>query len=54
MNQVMLDALKVAGIGMGGVFIVLMLFFLMVKGLQRLFPYKDENCKSDLMNKNKA
>ena len=41
MNQVVLDALKVMGTGMGTVFVVLMLFFLIVKGLQMLFPYKD-------------
>lgn len=41
MNQVFLDALKVMGMGMSTVFVVLMLFFLIVKGLQKLFPYKE-------------
>ncbi|NLN40588.1 MAG: OadG family protein [Clostridiales bacterium] len=42
MNQVALEALKVLGIGMGTVFSVLVLFYLLVKGLQTIFPPEDE------------
>lgn len=40
MNQVIIETLRVLGIGMSTVFIVLMLFFLIIKVLQKLFPYK--------------
>lgn len=40
MNQVIIETLRVLGIGMSTVFIVLMLFFLIVKALQKLFPYR--------------
>ncbi|NLI60310.1 MAG: hypothetical protein GX375_02620 [Clostridiales bacterium] len=38
MNEVVLEALKVLGAGMGAVFVVLMLFYFIVKGLQKIFP----------------
>jgi Na+-transporting methylmalonyl-CoA/oxaloacetate decarboxylase gamma subunit len=37
-----LEALKLMGIGVGSVFVVLSLFFFMVKGLVALFPEKPE------------
>ncbi len=42
MNQVMLEAIKVMGIGMGTVFFVLLLFIILVKAMQSIFPYKEE------------
>ncbi len=36
------ESLKTMGIGMGGVFLVLMVFYLVVKGLLRVFPEKTE------------
>jgi len=42
MNQVVLEALKVLGVGMGTVFTVLVLFYLIVKGLQMIFPPENE------------
>lgn len=42
MNQVMIDAVKVMAVGMGTVFFVLLLFFALVKGMQAIFPYKEE------------
>jgi len=41
MNLV-LESLKIMVIGMGSVFFVLLLFFYIVKGLQVIFPYKEE------------
>ncbi|NLY54870.1 MAG: OadG family protein [Firmicutes bacterium] len=43
MNQVMIEAIKVMGIGMGTVFFVLLLFCGLVKAMQAAFPYKEEN-----------
>lgn len=42
MNQVTLEALRVLGIGMGTVFSVLVIFYLIVKALQMIFPPEDE------------
>ncbi|NLW17992.1 MAG: OadG family protein [Firmicutes bacterium] len=42
MNQVMLEAIKVMGVGMGTVFFVLLLFIILVKAMQSIFPYKEE------------
>lgn len=42
MNQVMIDAIKVMGVGMGTVFFVLVLFIGLVKAMQAIFPYKEE------------
>lgn len=42
MNQVVLEALKILGMGMGAVFTVLVLFYLIVKGLQIAFPHKED------------
>ena len=42
MNQVTLEALRVLGIGMGTVFSVLVIFYLIVKALQMIFPSEDE------------
>lgn len=41
MNLV-LESLKIMGVGMGTVFFVLLLFFCIVKGLQTMFPYNEE------------
>ncbi|HZJ56803.1 MAG TPA: OadG-related small transporter subunit [Clostridia bacterium] len=38
MNEVMVETVKIMGIGMGTVFFVLMLFYVMVRGLQIVFP----------------
>ena len=38
MNEVMIETIIIMGIGMGTVFLVLMLFYLAVRGLQMLFP----------------
>lgn len=42
MNPIMLEAIKVMGVGMGTVFFVLLLFFGLVKAMQAIFPYKEE------------
>jgi len=41
-NQVTVEALKVLGVGMGTVFTVLVLFYLIVKALQMIFPPEDQ------------
>ncbi|NLJ40060.1 MAG: OadG family protein [Clostridiales bacterium] len=38
MNQVVVESIKILGMGMGTVFVVLALFYAIVKGLNRLFP----------------
>ena len=40
-------ALFVMGVGIGGVFIVLVLFFFMIKLLARIFPDKSEPEKAE-------
>ena len=42
MNEMLTEALKVMGIGMGAVFFVLFLFFSLVKTMQKIFPYEEE------------
>lgn len=42
MNPIMLESIKVMGIGMGTVFFVLLLFFGLIKAMQAMFPYKEE------------
>lgn len=41
MAEMFLQALEVMGIGMATVFSVLLIFFLVVKLLNKLFPYKE-------------
>lgn len=41
MNEIMIEAIKVMGMGMGTVFFVLLLFFGLVKAMQALFPYEE-------------
>ncbi|MFY9177474.1 MAG: OadG family protein [Caldicoprobacterales bacterium] len=43
MNQVTLEALRVLGVGMGTVFSVLVIFYLIVKGLQIIFPPESQD-----------
>lgn len=45
MNQVVMEALKIMGVGMSGVFLVLVVFYIMVKALQIIFPYKQEEAQ---------
>lgn len=42
MNQVVMEAVKVMGIGMGAVFFVLLLFIGLVKVMQKAFPYQED------------
>lgn len=42
MNEIMVEAIKVMGIGMGTVFFVLLLFFGIVKAMQAIFPYRED------------
>lgn len=42
MSEIMVEAIKVMGMGMGTVFFVLILFVGLVKVLQAAFPYKEE------------
>jgi hypothetical protein len=37
------SALNVTGIAMAGIFIVMFVFYLFIKGIDRLFPFKQEN-----------
>ncbi len=41
MNQVVTEAIRILGLGMGTVFFVLLVFFLLVKGMQLIFPPND-------------
>lgn len=41
-REVVLESLKTMGIGMAGVFVVLMVFYLLVKVLLKVFPEKKE------------
>lgn len=41
MTTVMIEAVKVMGIGMGTVFFILLIFFGMIKALQAVFPAED-------------
>ncbi len=36
--DIFLDALKVMGIGVGGIFLVLLVFYILVKLMMRIFP----------------
>lgn len=42
MNNVVKEALGIMGVGMATVFTVLLIFYLLVKGLNKLFPYKGD------------
>lgn len=42
MNNLITETLKIMGTGMGTVFFVLFLFYLMVKLLTRIFPYDEK------------
>ena len=42
MGGLVLETLRIMVLGMGTVFFVLTLFFFLVKGLQNIFPYKEE------------
>lgn len=42
MNDLMMQTLKIMGMGMGTVFFVLLLFYFMVKLLTKVFPYREE------------
>lgn len=42
MNDLMVQTLKIMGIGMGTVFMVLFLFYFMVKILTKVFPYEEK------------
>lgn len=42
MSEIMVEAIKVMGMGMGTVFVVLVLFVGLVKALQAVFPYVEE------------
>ncbi|MFU0799180.1 MAG: hypothetical protein ACFWUE_00730 [Xylanivirga thermophila] len=49
MNEnIMSQTLKIMGTGMGTVFLVLFLFYALVKLLTRLFPYREsDECKKE-------
>jgi len=36
------SAINVTGIAMSGIFIVMFIFFLIIKGIDRLFPFKQD------------
>lgn len=42
MTETIDKALEIAGIGIVGVFVFMILFYLMILGLDKLFPYKKE------------
>ncbi|MDD3788057.1 MAG: OadG-related small transporter subunit [Petrimonas sp.] len=42
MTETIDKALEIAGIGIVGVFVFMILFYLMILGLDKLFPYKEE------------
>lgn len=42
-GEVVSESLKVMGFGMGGVFVVLLVFYVVVKLLVKLFPAKEES-----------
>ena len=41
-GEVVTESFKVMGFGMGGVFVVLLVFYMVVKLLGKLFPAKEE------------
>ena len=42
MSQAFIDSLKIMGIGMIGIFAFMLVFYLVIIGLDRLFPHKEE------------
>ena len=42
MNEAFLDSLAIMGIGMLGIFAFMLIFYLVIIGLDKLFPHKEE------------
>jgi hypothetical protein len=45
MSDTFIKALEIAGIGIAGIFFFMLLFFLAIQLLYRLFPYKKDKSK---------
>lgn len=41
MTDIVRETFKIMGLGMGAVFTVLMVFFILVKALHAIYPYKE-------------
>lgn len=49
MTTTIQTALFIALVGIAGIFIFMFIFYLMIKGLDKWFPYEDEKRKKDLL-----
>jgi hypothetical protein len=48
MNDTFIKTLEIAGIGIAGIFVFMLLFYLTIQLLYRLFPYKKEKSEKSV------